>query len=267
MQLMSSTIASRRQPGFTLIELLVVIAIIAILAALLLPALAAAKERARVIQCLNDMRQLEVCWMIYLGDNNDRLVLNWIPNSLPPPAAWVLGNVRNSPTDITGITNGLLYQYNTSLNIYRCPDAGLIGGVTPVRTVSMVCRVGGANTQDANQWGVWDSSASDLGTAYPMYKKLAQMNNPGPASAMVFVDESINTIDDCIFGVNWTDWRNSPTAHHNRGATFSSADGHVERWQWQGLTVDQSYNVYPSNQAQMNDLQKTLNAIAWPVGP
>src|SRR5271156_1557133 len=89
----------RRQPGFTLIELLVVIAIIAILAALLLPALAAAKERARVIQCLNDMRQLDVCWMIYLGDNNDRVALNWIPGSRSPPAAWVLGNVQNSPTD------------------------------------------------------------------------------------------------------------------------------------------------------------------------
>lgn len=267
MRSISSNCAERRQRGFSLIELLVVIAIIAILAALLLPALAQAKERARVIQCLNDMRQLDVCWMIYIGDNNDRVVLNWIPNSQPPPGAWVTGNVQSSPNDISGITNGLIYPLNFSVAIYRCPDAGMINGQTPVRTVSMVTRIGGADTQDANQWGVWDSSTSDLGTAYPMYKKLSQINNPGPAAAMVFVDESINTIDDCIFGVNWTDWRNSPTTHHNRGSTFAFADGHVERWQWQGLTVDQSYNVTPQNQAQMNDLQRTLNAIAWPVGP
>lgn len=235
------------------------IAIIAILAAMLLPALAKAKERARVIQCLNNMRQLNLSWVMYADDNQDWLVRNWTTGSRPPPSAWVLGNI----TDINGIQNGLLYHYNPAIKIYQCPDVAKVNGVIPARTVSMVTRIGGANTADANQYGVWDSSASDLGTQYPMLKKMSQIHNPGPANALVFIDESQKTVDDCVFALNWTIWRNSPTVRHSRGSTFSFADGHVERWQWQGLISEQSYNVTaPSGSASMTDLQRMLNAIA-----
>jgi hypothetical protein len=170
----------------------------------------------------------------------------------------------SSPTSITGITNGVLYHYNPAAAIYECPDASPVNGHFPVRMVSMVTRFGGADTADATEYGVWDSSTSDLGAANPKRKKLAEINNPGPSEGMVFVDESENTADDCISGVNWTIWRNSPTVRHDRGAAFAFADSHDERWGWQGLNTEQGQFGTPQSAASMKDLQRVLDAIALP---
>src|ERR1035441_5411077 len=103
--------------AFTLIELLVVIAIIAILAAMLLPALAKAKEKAKETQCLNNYKQLQLCYLMYIGDNNDQLPLNFVNN---PPLNWILGHA-DTDWNTTNIQNGALYQYNKAASIYACP--------------------------------------------------------------------------------------------------------------------------------------------------
>jgi prepilin-type N-terminal cleavage/methylation domain-containing protein/prepilin-type processing-associated H-X9-DG protein len=254
-------VSRRLKNGFTLIELLIVIAIIAILAALLLPALAKGKEKARVLQCLNNMKQLTLCWNLYADDNADLIAKDWISGS-SLPGSWVTGNVMSANT-INGITSGTLYPYSKSLNIYQCPNLVPKNNQLLVRSVSMIDRLGGANTAESVQYHVHDASSA-FGPAYPIYKKFSQIRNPGPSAAMVFVDESQNSVDDGAFIITLTQWQNTPTVRHNRGATFSFVDCHVERWGWKGLNTESGWYTTPTNTDQKTDFKRMLDAVVAP---
>jgi prepilin-type N-terminal cleavage/methylation domain-containing protein len=187
----SSPPKERQTEGFTLIELLVVIAIIAILAAMLLPALSQAKARGQGASCASNSKQLQLCWMLYSLDFNDTIV----PNALDDSHAWIDGSGAALAYDLPGATNiatvqrGLLFQYNKQVKIYACPGQqrvevisrnGLLP-LSPARSFSISGQMHG---------GTWNGTDVDpifLGAnpkTAAAYRKVSQINRPSPVNAL-----------------------------------------------------------------------------------
>jgi len=256
-----------RKSGFTLIELLVVIAIIAILAALLLPALARAKDKALNVACLNNLKQLETCWHLYVGDYNDLLVPNNSVygqniNVATGGASWCLGSARYD-TATTNIENGLLFPYNRSVAIYRCPaDRSTIedqGG----NKLSQPRNRSYNQSQSVNGYPEFDSF---MLTHIPCFKKLTQISAPNSAQCLVFIDEHEDTLLDSEFGMptdyydGSTKWWDMPANRHSQGANLSFADGHVEHWHWQVPKVFQGFiqSIPPAELPDYNRLRSGI---------
>jgi len=252
----------------------VVIAIIAILAAMLLPALSKAKERAQSIKCLNNMRQLDLGWTMYAGDNSEHLVRNWVLASNPnvsPPESWVGGNMQNpsDATNITWITTCKLYPYNPSAAIYQCPTvtpptpAGI--KIVPLRTVSLNARMGAALPGDTSTAGTVNTFT--VSAAYPICRKTSDIHNPNPVDTLTFIDESIQSIGDGVFFLTCkqqTVWDNAPTIRHAQGATLSFADGHAEHWKWKSLNIELPASGSATTPNSVKDLTRLQGAIYTP---
>ncbi|HEY3864413.1 MAG TPA: prepilin-type N-terminal cleavage/methylation domain-containing protein [Verrucomicrobiae bacterium] len=266
--------------AFTLIELLVVVAIIAILAALLLPALAGAKEQGRSINCRSNLRQLQMCWEMYGNDYRGTLCPNdWIDTidvATLKQFSWCNGNARVD-TNTTNIQAGLLFPYDTSTAIYHCPS-----DMSPVQDPNTAQPLSQARTrsynmsQSVNGLGLLPNPSNPndapVDVYQPCFIKFSDITNPTPSRLFVFIDENEWTLSDDQFGYPMPNfmygyWWDMPANRHNQGANLSFADGHCEHWKWKAPMI---YNSgYSGNQeniqavapGQLPDYTRIANAM------
>jgi len=242
--------------AFTLIEMLVVIAIIGILAALLLPALAAAKTKAQLRACNNDLHQLALGCQMYAHDNNSELVSSWPlgwDSYVVNPYSWCPGWASTSDQDLTygpapqfsatniyALQQGAIWSYVRVANVYRCPsDDRNIDGLPVVRSYSMNSWMAGRSMNDPTGASTYPTPENDASLTYTLFRKESDIHEP--SKTWVLIDEDGSTINDSLFLVDMATNNTAvdlPTTRHGPTYDLEFADGHIENERWQAPSTD-----------------------------
>jgi prepilin-type N-terminal cleavage/methylation domain-containing protein/prepilin-type processing-associated H-X9-DG protein len=263
----------RHLQGFTLVELLVVIAIIALLAALLQPVLSRARAKSREIVCLNNLKQLQTCAKLYSLDNDDFLLPNrnvyLVDTREPAPGfsdktTWCPGL---APFDTTteNIERGLLFRYNKSTDIYRCPSdksrvrtpEGEILNFRRTRSYNLSLSINGLPYTNKDAY-------------LPSFARESDIDDPSPTELLFFVEVHEESIFDSHFGIpprNWGSsedtprWWDLPSGRHSKGGCFSFADGHVEKWRWVKPKIFIEFGQFVGQDGEIADFERVQRGV------
>jgi prepilin-type N-terminal cleavage/methylation domain-containing protein/prepilin-type processing-associated H-X9-DG protein len=239
----------KKPKAFTLIELLVVIAIIAILMAILMPALNRVKEQGKRAACLGNMKQLALCWIMYADENDDKIVngeaFGGGDGQAPIPTSghhageqwWTGDDIGdfwagiNLPQDMQkrAIRAGALFSYCKNEDMYRCPT-GMRG---EMRTYTITDAMNGLY-RDGTRNTTGNTGARN-GRTVLWIKRRTEITVPGPAQRIVFLDEGRITPDSYATHYQSEQWWDPPFVRHGDGTNVSYADGHADYWKFRGM--------------------------------